>query len=521
MRETSIEIWKKKLRWLAENGGVALCTTHPDYMAFGNGAAACDEYPIQHYVAFLEHIARAYGGAFWHPLPRELARFWKPRYPVEPGIQNAPGRDNQEDGRTMTLDRKRQPASCTHGTKRAAMVAYTFYETDFRVRRYVEALVADGYEVDVFALRNDHQNKTSILDGARIYHLQRRPYDEKGLMSFVSRMTSFSFKVFTILTLKHIFYKYDMIHIHNPPDFLVFSALIPRITGAGILFDMHENLPELYCAKFNKEPTSASVRFLCFFEKIATMFADYTIVAHDLLKERVIKRDSVPRDKCMALLNYPSNQLFKPSPKKDHDDFRLIYPGTISHQHGIDIAVKAMAIVHQEYEGIKFDIYGKLNSSAYYQQLQDLIHHLNLDDTIIFHGVVPLEEMGEKFSRAAIGVVPKRGGIFGSEAFSTKILEFMAAGLPVVASRTKIDEHYFNDTMVKFFEPDDHRDLAKCILELYHDPGKREVLARNALEYTARNNWEVKSKVYLEIVNDLISKGSNSSLPQDFPGRPT
>jgi len=503
MRENSIDIWKRKLRWLAENGGVALCTTHPDYMAFGNAPGACDEYPVQRYTAFLEHIARTYGGTFWHPLPRELARFWKLRYPVEPIIQSAPGPDNHEDEMTMTLDRKRQPVSGTHGTKRAAMVAYTFYETDFRVRRYVEALVAEGYEVDVFALRSDQQNKTSLLDGARIYHLQERPYDEKGLMSFVSRMTSFSFKVFAILTLKHIFYKYDMIHIHNPPDFLVFSALVPRIMGAAIVFDMHENLPELYCAKFNKEPSATSVRLLCLFEKIATMFADYTIVAHDLLKERVVKRDNISEDKCLALLNYPSKQLFKPSPKKHHGDFRLIYPGTISYQHGIDIAVKAMAIVHQEHKAIRFDIYGKLNSSAYYQQLQDLIHHLNLDETIVFHGVVPLEAMGRKFASASIGVVPKRGGIFGSEAFSTKILEFMAAGLPVVASRTKIDEHYFNDTMVMFFEPDDHHDLAKCILELYHDPDKREMLAMNALEYTAENNWEVKSKVYLELVNTL------------------
>jgi glycosyltransferase involved in cell wall biosynthesis len=40
---------------------------------------------------------------------------------------------------------------------------------------------------------------------------------------------------------------------------------------------------------------------------------------------------------------------------------------------------------------------------------------------------------------ADLGVVPKRNDPFGDEAFSTKILEFMAMGVPVIVSETRID----------------------------------------------------------------------------------
>ncbi len=46
-------------------------------------------------------------------------------------------------------------------------------------------------------------------------------------------------------------------------------------------------------------------------------------------------------------------------------------------------------------------------------------------------------------SKADLGIVPKRAAGFGDEAFSTKILEFMALGVPVIASETQIDRYYF------------------------------------------------------------------------------
>ena len=395
----------------------------------------------------------------------------------------------------------------------ACIIAYTFYEVDFRVRRYADALASAGYDVDVFALKRKGESKRSILDGVTIHHLQEREYNERGLRSYLFRMGLFFGKVFFTTLAKQIRSRYKIVHVHNPPDFLVFSVLISKILGAKIIFDMHENLPEFYCAKFKKDPDSFLVKILLFLEKIATKFADFTIVAHDLLRKRVIKRDKIEENKCVALLNYPpKSSLKRRLSKKNERVFKLIYPGTVSHQHGIDIAIKAMAIVREEVNSIKFDIYGKPNSIVYYQDLEKLIDALDLKEHVLFHGLVPYEEIQGKLTEASIGIVPKRGGIFGSEAFSTKILEFMNAGLPVVVSKTKIDEYYFDSSVVMFFEPEDPVALSRCILELYRNGEKRKALAKKGREFIRNNTWESKSQIYLDIVRELVGTAENQKV---------
>jgi peptidoglycan/xylan/chitin deacetylase (PgdA/CDA1 family) len=76
MRERTIDIWKMKLDWVVEHGGMALINVHPDYMNFCEGKQNCDEYPALFYREFLEYIKSAYNGMYWHALPREVSRFW-------------------------------------------------------------------------------------------------------------------------------------------------------------------------------------------------------------------------------------------------------------------------------------------------------------------------------------------------------------------------------------------------------------------------------------------------------------
>ena len=76
MREKNIDVWKKKLDWIAENGGMALINTHPDYMGF-NGTVGNENYPYQYYVEFLTYLSNNYSGQYWHVLSKEMASFWK------------------------------------------------------------------------------------------------------------------------------------------------------------------------------------------------------------------------------------------------------------------------------------------------------------------------------------------------------------------------------------------------------------------------------------------------------------
>jgi peptidoglycan/xylan/chitin deacetylase (PgdA/CDA1 family) len=76
MKEKNIDIWKEKLDWVAEHGGMVLVNTHPDYMNFSCGKLGIEEYPADYYKELLEYIRDRYEGQYLHVLPREIARFW-------------------------------------------------------------------------------------------------------------------------------------------------------------------------------------------------------------------------------------------------------------------------------------------------------------------------------------------------------------------------------------------------------------------------------------------------------------
>ena len=77
MGERNIDIWKRKVDWIAEHGGMILTSTHPDYMNFGNSKPEPDEYSHQHYRDLLSYVVETYKDQYWHALPRDVARFWR------------------------------------------------------------------------------------------------------------------------------------------------------------------------------------------------------------------------------------------------------------------------------------------------------------------------------------------------------------------------------------------------------------------------------------------------------------
>ena len=77
LREKDNRIWKDKLDWIVEKGGMALLNTHPDYMRFNGGRCSLEEYPADWYAEFLAYIKSRYAGRYWQPLTKDMARFWK------------------------------------------------------------------------------------------------------------------------------------------------------------------------------------------------------------------------------------------------------------------------------------------------------------------------------------------------------------------------------------------------------------------------------------------------------------
>jgi glycosyltransferase involved in cell wall biosynthesis len=474
-RERNIEIWKKKLDWVAEHGGMALLNTHPDYMAF-EGRPARTEYPSSYYEEFLRYAREKYAGLFWEATPREVARYYCAA----------------------------APASSRNTRKNVCMLVYSHYETDSRVRRYAEALARRGDRVDVVALADagNALGRTTI-NGVAVNRIQRREANERNKWAFAWRLTQFLLTSSAFLTRRQREVRYDLVHVHNIPDFLVFAAWAAKWDGAALILDIHDIVPELFEDKFGAKNHHLDIKFLKAIEKVSAAFADHVIVANHLWTERLIAR-SVTKDKCSVSLNYVDKAIFSSHPRTRSDEkFVMVFPGSFQRHQGLDIAIEAIAEVRKRVPNVELHLYGNGRMEP---ELRALADRLGLNGSVRFFASVPLDRIPGVMANADLGVVPKRADGFGNEACSTKIMEFMSQGVPVIASRTKVDTCYFDDTVVRFFPSGDAQGLADAILELIRSKGLRDSLSAAGKEYVARNSWDVRKQDYFDLVDSLTAR---------------
>jgi glycosyltransferase involved in cell wall biosynthesis len=137
-----------------------------------------------------------------------------------------------------------------------------------------------------------------------------------------------------------------------------------------------------------------------------------------------------------------------------------------------------------------------------------------LTEKVRFFAPLPIREIAAVMAEADLGVVPKRADSFGNEAYSTKIMEFMSVGVPVVVSATKIDRYYFDDSVVRFFESGNDAALAEEMRDLLAHPEKRQELAANALKYAEANCWEKRQSDYFRLVDSLCSRNVQPVCPE-------
>ena len=478
LQEADPKIWIQKLDWIARHGGMALLNVHPDYIHFPGDRPAPRTFPVEHYINFLKHVRAHHAESFWHPLPRDMARHVAS---VKPLLRN------------------RQP-------RRVCMITHSFYENDNRVTRYAEALAQRGDEVDVVALRRSPElPEQELMSGVQVHRLQTRAgKNEQTKLDFLWPLLRFLTTSSLWLRKSHRQKPYDLIHVHNIPDFMVFAAWYPKLKGAQVLLDIHDIVPEFYGSKFGIPNGSFTVRSLKTVERASAKFANHVILANHLWLDKYAAR-SAPAGKCSVFINNVDSDIFQYRPRTRNDGRQIIlFPGGLQWHQGIDIAIQAFKKISDQVPNAEFHIYGDGNMKP---KLIELVDELGLKDRVRFFEPLRIRQIAQVMADADLGVVPKRADSFGNEAYSTKIMEFMSVGVPVVISSTKIDRFYFNDSVVKFFESGNVDALASGMLELLNNAPLREAMVKRASEYVTQNSWEVRKSDYLALV-DSICLGS-------------
>jgi glycosyltransferase involved in cell wall biosynthesis len=426
---------------------------------------------------------------------------------------------NYNSERSLHLDPvpTRRPVNPLHLRKpmKVCMVAYAFYETDNRVRRYAEALAKRGDYVEAVSLRREGLPAFEVISGVRVHRIQPRQINEKGKFTHVWRLVQFFLRSMAFLTKSHLKEKYDLIHVHSVPDFEVFAALFAKLGGAKVILDIHDIMPEFYVSKFNSTRDSLAFKILLTIERLSTRFADHVIAANHIWGDRLVTR-SVPDSKCTTFLNYPDSSLFQQKGGAPRNDgkFVMLYPGTLNYHQGLDLAVRAFSRIKDQLPQAEFHIYG---SGEQLEFLRSLIGELNLQDRVFLKGIVPLEQVSTVMAGADLGVVPKRSNAFGDEAFSTKTLEFMTVGVPLIVPNTTIDSYYFDDSLVTFFKANDETSLADAMLRIARNPELRRHQVENSLEFVKKFTWDANRAGYLDLVDFLVNGKPRLSFPSGKP----
>ncbi len=504
LRETTPDIWIRKLDWVAEHGGMVLLDTHPDYMGFDAKRRRGTEYPVELYRQFLEYVRSKYEGQYWHALPREVAR-----YVVDERKRNAQVDDATPSGFSPNVRRLRG--------RRGAVVLFSHYPADPRPRRAAEALAAEGVTIDVICLRGERDDKKRETFGSvNVYRVPMRR-QRAGKLSYIGQYSAFLLVALGWLAARSLTRRYDFVHVHNMPDVLVFSAIIPKLLGAKVILDLHDPMPELMRTIFQLPEDSLNVRLLKRLEKWSMGFAD-AILTVNLACKNIYAGRSCPAEKITVVLNSPDDSIFHFRPQtwaavngshrangtgqNGAKPFTILYHGSLVRRNGFDLAVEALAHVRRTVPGAKLAVCGE-RTPFFEQVLSDakargLSEHLEYLGEKSVHGIV------EAIEGCDLGIIPNHRNIFTEINTPTRIFEYLALGKPVVAPRAQGIQDYFGDRDLIFFDLGDAEDLARKIE--YAATSRDEVaatVARGQEVYLA-HTWSREKATLLNAISELL-----------------
>lgn len=397
-------------------------------------------------------------------------------------------------------------------SKRYCMIVYATYPLgETRVQREAEVLLRHGYDVDVICLRLPDDSPVDQYNGVKIYREKYRfpvlGAKKEGLRGRFFNYLRFFFSAAARVTQLHIKNKYDVIHVHNLPDFLVFCTFIPKLMGVPVILDLHDLMPEFFAGRF-KARMPLLGWLIKWQERQACKFADHVITVSNHWRQSLIKR-GVPEQKCSVVMNVADDNIFHPCEEEElrprqGNQFRLIYHGSIHARYGLDTAVEAVDLVRKDIPNIHLTLIGH---GEFLPRIVQMVEERGLSQHVTIEDLHLVEELPGIIRSYDLGIVPYRDDVFTDGLLPTKLMEYAALGVPAISSRTTAIQAYFSDTMTEFFEPGNADDLACRIRFLHDNPDRLRELSLGSQKFNQRYNWTKVSADYLALV-DKVQRGN-------------
>lgn len=397
--------------------------------------------------------------------------------------------------------------------KRTGMATFSCFPYDPRPRRAVEALLREGMAVDLVCLAESNAPAEETKGRLTVRRVPLR-HTRGGKLQYAYNYSAFILISAFHLTIGLMRGRYDLVHIHNMPDVLVFAALIPKLFGAKVILDQHDPMPELMMAIFGLSELSSAVRLMKLLEWLSLGFADAVITVNVACKRIFSNRGCRPQ-KISIVMNAPDDKIFPLIPAggraaaPGHPLRKLVimYHGSLVERNGLDLAVAALGKLGDAISQVELRIYGR--ETAFLNQVLAQAHELGVAAAVSYRGQRLVEDLPGEIQECDLGIIPNQRNAFTDINTPTRIFEYLAMGKPVIAPNTMGITDYFDRDSLIFFEPGDADSFADQLKAVLMNPQKAAEIAERGQRIFANHTWPQEKQQLLDTVESLVGRSSN------------
>ena len=383
------------------------------------------------------------------------------------------------------------------------------YDIDSRVRRETRTLRDCGVDVTVVCPANSHHDPRHFVDDdIHVFQYPVRNGSTKIFGYVTEYLTSFCWQ--TVLAARVFFTRgFDVIHVANPPDLLWLVALPYIVLGKRLIFDHHDQVPELFTVKFGGgKPVLRWATTL--FERVSFRLADHVISINESCRLLAINRGGKREEDVTVVRNGPRLDDFPEVPPDEVvrglGSTVVGFLGCVNPQDDLDVFIEMARIIRMECEraDIGFVIVG---SGTAWPQIKELRDRYELQEAVMMTGRVSWEEALAALGAVDICVQPDLPNEFSNIATMNKLMEYMALGKASVSFDLAETRVSAGDAIVYAAYPTAEC-LAEAVLSLADDPERRKSLAGNGrLRVEQQLAWHHQSPALVSVYEKL------------FPGR--
>lgn len=267
--------------------------------------------------------------------------------------------------------------------------------------------------------------------------------------------------------------KYEVASLHDPE--MLPAGLTAALLGRTVVFDVHENVPaQLLTKDWIPQVLRRPLAWL-----VARMLRiAETRLAITLAEEGY--RELFSREHPV----FPNYLVGQPPPPQDPDgDVGVVYLGDVTEARGLAHAVEAVAAAG----ATKMTVMGRCRPD-FRAQLLATADRQGLD--LVFHGFVDPDEALRISARALIGLSPLLDTPNYRASLPTKVLEYLAVGIPTIASDLPGTRRIVGDKPgVTLVPPGDVAAWQAAVASVLADPGQRTAARAGAAAIRAAYVW--------------------------------